>query len=31
MLDGAQPIVITIPERVTIDPVVLAPAVQSAA
>jgi uncharacterized protein YuzE len=31
LLEGAQPIVITIPERVTIDPVILAPAVQSAA
>jgi uncharacterized protein YuzE len=31
LLDGSQPIVITIPERVTIDPAALAPAVQSAA
>lgn len=31
LLDGAKPIVITIPERVTIDPAALAPAVQSAA
>ena len=30
-LDGAKPIVITIPERVTIDPAALAPVVQSAA
>jgi uncharacterized protein YuzE len=30
-LDGAEPIVVTIPERVTIDPATLAPAVQSAA
>ena len=31
LLDSAKPIVITIPERVTIDPAALAPAVQSAA
>ena len=31
LLDGAKPIVITIPERVTIDHATLAPAVQSAA
>jgi uncharacterized protein YuzE len=31
LLDGPGPIVITIPERVTIDPAALAPAVQSAA
>ena len=31
LLDGAEPIVITIPERVMIDPAALAPAVQSAA
>ena len=31
LLEGAKPIVITIPERVTIDPATLAPAVQSAA
>src|ERR1700674_2698679 len=30
-LEGAEPIVITIPERVLIDPATLAPAVQSAA
>lgn len=30
LLDGSQPIVVTIPERVTIDPDALAPAVQSA-
>ena len=31
LLDDAKPIVITIPERVTIDPATLAPAVDSAA
>jgi uncharacterized protein YuzE len=31
LLEGPGPIVITIPERVTIDPAALAPAVQSAA
>jgi hypothetical protein len=31
LLDGAEPIAITIPERVLIDPATLAPAVQSAA
>lgn len=31
LLDGAKPIVITIPEQITIDPAILAPAVQSAA
>jgi uncharacterized protein YuzE len=31
LLDDAKPIVITIPERVTIDPAMLAPAVDSAA
>ncbi|MCJ7436578.1 MAG: DUF2283 domain-containing protein [Acidimicrobiia bacterium] len=31
LLEDAQPIVITIPERVAIDPAALAPAVQSAA
>jgi len=31
LLDGEQPIVVTIPERVTIDPAILASAVQSAA
>ncbi len=31
LLDGAKPIVITIPERVTIDHATLAPAIQSAA
>lgn len=31
LLDGNEPIAITIPERVIIDPVMLAPAVQSAA
>jgi uncharacterized protein YuzE len=31
LLDGEKPIVVTIPERVTIDPAALAPAVQSAA
>ena len=31
LLEGAKPIVVTIPERVMIDPAVLAPAVQSAA
>ena len=30
LLDGEQPIVVTIPERVTIDPAILASAVQSA-
>ncbi|MFI5053717.1 MAG: DUF2283 domain-containing protein [Acidimicrobiia bacterium] len=31
LLDGTKPIVVTIPERVTIDPAILAPVVQSAA
>lgn len=31
LLESSDPIVITIPERVTIDPAALAPAVQSAA
>lgn len=31
LLDDAKPIVITIPEQVTIDPATLAPAVESAA
>ena len=31
LLDGSNPIVITIPERVTIDPAALAPAIHSAA
>jgi len=31
LLDNEKPIVVTIPERVTIDPAALAPAVQSAA
>jgi uncharacterized protein YuzE len=31
LLDGKSPISVTIPERVTVDPALLAPAVQSAA
>jgi uncharacterized protein YuzE len=31
LLESAEPIVVTIPEQVTIDPAVLAPAVESAA
>jgi uncharacterized protein YuzE len=31
LLESSEPIVVTIPERITIDPAALAPAVQSAA